>query len=91
MKPVYKCEYCKFMGSEEEVLKHEDTCIDNYDKRSCTTCKHRKLLSSPFRYGCDNGIEIPEGKMYQNCNGYERKEKAEFDFFGDIFGGAFRQ
>ena len=34
MKPVFKCEYCTFMGTEEEVKAHEDTCFENYDKKS---------------------------------------------------------
>ena len=45
MKPVFKCEYCRFMGTEEEVKAHEDTCINNYDKKSCFTCQHREYLS----------------------------------------------
>ena len=31
MQPVFKCEYCRFMGTEEEVKKHEAECVDNYD------------------------------------------------------------
>lgn len=34
MKPVFKCDYCNFVGTQEEVEKHEPTCIDNYDKRA---------------------------------------------------------
>ena len=45
MKPVFKCEYCTFMGTEEEVKTHEDTCANNYDKKSCFTCQHREYLS----------------------------------------------
>ena len=29
MKPVYKCDWCKTMGSEEEILEHEKTCMKN--------------------------------------------------------------
>lgn len=90
MKPVFKCEYCKFMGTEEEVKKHETECVDNYDKRSCTSCKHRRTYCDPLRFECENGECIPEGKMIENCGSYERKEKIEYDnLFGDLFGGIF--
>ena len=93
MKPVFKCEYCKFMGTEEEVKNHEPDCIDNYDKKSCLTCKHRKTYYSPTtRYECENGVDIPEGKMFENCGYYERKEKVDYkNFLGDLFGGVFYQ
>ena len=32
MKPVFKCEYCNFIGTEEEVIKHEDDCSSNYNR-----------------------------------------------------------
>ena len=89
MKPVYKCEYCNFMGTEEDVQKHEGTCIDNYDKRSCYTCTHRTLKSLK-QFSCKCGIEIPEGKIFEFCKSYDRKEKSETpltDIFGSMFGG----
>ena len=94
MKPVFKCEYCKFMGTEEEVMKHETDCVDNYDKKSCHTCKHRKTyFRTTTIYECENGVDIPEGKMFENCGSYERKEKEHYtttgSIFGDIFGGMF--
>ena len=63
------------MGTKEEVKKHEPDCYDNYDKKGCTTCKHKKILCNPtWRYECKNGVDIPEGKMFTNCSSYERKE-----------------
>lgn len=94
MKPAFKCEYCKFIGTEEEVRKHEADCYDNYDLRGCNTCTHKKTYSSKskeilWNYKCDCGVEIPEGKMMVNCIKYERKEKMDFvdDLFGGLFGG----
>lgn len=94
MKPVYKCDYCKFMGTEEEVRKHEAECYDNYDLRSCTTCSHKKTYPSKtknilWNYKCNCGIEVPEGKMMTNCKQYERQEKTHAfdDLFGAMFGG----
>lgn len=84
MKPVYKCDYCNFMGTKEVVEKHEPECWDNYDMRSCFTCEHRDFEGLAFK--CDAGIEIPENHVYKFCESYERKERVEFQF-SDIFGG----
>lgn len=89
MKPVFKCDYCAFMGTEEEVKEHEITCTENYDRKSCFTCKH-KILKGISRYECACGKEIPDGKMFEFCPQYERKEKPDgpFDYlFGNMFGG----
>lgn len=91
MKPVFKCDYCEFMGTEDEVAEHEPKCIDNYDRKSCTTCKYKKTYCSPtFRYECENGVDIPEGKMIEFCSSYERREKTEYsDLFNGFFGEFF--
>ena len=93
MKPVFKCDYCTFMGTEDEVSKHEIECIYNYDRKSCNTCKHRKLEGFT-KYKCDCGKEIPEGKMYEFCPSYERNIESKDisgmkDLFGGLFGGVF--
>ena len=86
MKPAFKCDYCSKMGTEEEIREHEPKCFDNYDRRSCYTCKH-KTLQGAFKdcnYECEAGIEIPKGKLLEFCDSYERKEKPTN--LGDIFG-----
>lgn len=88
MKPVFKCDYCKFMGTEEEVREHELECLDNYDRRSCFTCVHKELgrvTNSIITYKCKAGKEIPEGKYIEFCPQYERKEKSD-NLFSDLFG-----
>lgn len=87
MKPVFKCDYCNFMGTQEEVEKHEPTCIDNYDKKSCYTCEHREFKNLK-QFGCAYGKEIPEGKIFEFCSKYEYKEKKNYDL-SDIFSGFF--
>ena len=95
MKPVYKCDYCSFMGTEEEVRDHEPLCMENYDMKSCYTCKNRgdiTMEDRKIKYECQAGRDIPAGNIYQNCNFYDRKEKKESIFgnlFGSPFGGAF--
>ena len=74
MKPVFKCDYCDFIGVEPEVKKHEAECSENYTRRSCFTCKHRGYSSLSFT--CDCGKVIPEGKVYELCPKYEREEKS---------------
>ena len=51
MKQAYKCEYCHFMGSGEEVSNHEEDCVYNPKNKSCATCV----------YGIDNGFSIQVG------------------------------
>jgi len=87
MKPVFKCDYCSFMGDEEQVKAHEPTCMDNYDRKNCYTCAHKQFKNLKG-FKCDCGIEIPEGKIYEFCGSYERKEKLQNDL-SDIFGGLF--
>lgn len=80
MKPVFKCDYCSFMGTEEEVKEHELTCMDNYDRRSCFTCQHRgkiSMVNGLVKYECGKDINIPEGKIFEFCKSYERKEKSD--------------
>lgn len=91
MKPVYKCDYCDFMGTEQDVQQHESECYHNYSLRSCTTCSHKNTYASRETFGinvkCKCGIEVPEGKMMINCKKYEREE--DTDVFDDMFGGLF--
>ena len=88
MKPVFKCDFCNFIGIEPEVKKHEIECFDNYTRRSCFTCKHKGYKGLKFTCAC--GREIPEGKVFEFCPKYERKEKTETplsDLFSGLFGG----
>lgn len=90
MKPVFRCDYCSKMGTEEEIREHEPKCFDNYDRRSCFTCVH-KTLKGAFKdcsYECKVGVEIPEGKLIEFCNSYERKESPSRidNIFGNLFG-----
>lgn len=89
MKPVFKCDYCSHMGTEEDIKEHELTCLDNWTRKSCTTCQH-KGLKSIKQFSCACGIEIPENQMFENCGKYERKEKTDYDLgniFASMFGG----
>lgn len=96
MKPVYKCDYCDYMNTEDKVKEHEINCTENYDRKSCYTCVYKKTIVNKDRtsnesiwlYSCKAGKEIPEGKLYEFCPQYERKEKSDnpmADLFGDFF------
>lgn len=88
MKPVFKCDYCKFMGTEDEVKEHEPTCIDNYDRKNCYTCTHRKIKTMT-QWECSCGKKLPEGHIFEFCDKHERKEKSNCDLnstFGSLFG-----
>lgn len=86
MKPVFKCDYCTFMGTEKEVKEHEPRCFENYDRRSCFTCKH-KGYKNMHQLECAAGREVPEDKIWEFCPKYERKAKE--NTFSGIFNGLF--
>lgn len=89
MQPVFKCDYCDFMGVEDKVREHELHCCDNYDRKNCFTCKHAGFANIK-QLKCDRGIDIPENKIYEFCGKYERKEKTGspiYDVFDNLFGG----
>ena len=90
MKPVYKCDYCDHMGTEDDVREHEIKCFYNYDRKSCYTCKHRDSISL-VRYKCLLDIDIPEKHIIEFCGKYEQNEKGQpktaDDIFSNFFGG----
>lgn len=73
MKQLFRCEYCSKVGTEEEIREHEETCVYNYNKKSCWTCKHKNNLC--FKFACKLNKEIPEGKYIEQCDKYEDNEK----------------
>lgn len=89
MKPVFKCDYCSQMGTEEEIKEHEQNCINNYSKRSCYTCENKMIR--PASRGrclkCKLGKEIPNGSVIEFCEHYNKKKENQFpiDDLIDIF------
>lgn len=92
MKPVFKCDYCSKMGTEEEIREHEPSCVKNYDKKSCHTCKYKKIKYKDTQWGYEctiDGIDIPSGKIFEFCEAYEREETTRHpfaDLVPNIFG-----
>ena len=73
------------MGTEEEVKTHEDTCANNYDKKSCFTCQHREYLSLK-QIKCNAGQEIPENMIFEACDTFQRQvESMLHTLFSDLF------
>lgn len=93
MKPVFKCDYCAKMGTEEEIREHEPNCSENYDRRSCYTCVHKRIKCDKDKnwyFDCEAEKEIPRGSIIEFCPKYEFKKKSDSpleNLFGDIFGG----
>ena len=91
MKPLFRCEYCDKIGTKEELIKHENECINNYTKRSCTTCKYAENKITKFI--CKLDKEIPEGKFFEYCGSYKWDEKDHTSrnpvTFNNLFGGLF--
>lgn len=90
MKQLFRCDYCDYTGTAEEVAVHEETCIHNYNKKSCWTCKHA-CKHQLVNFKCQAGQEIPEGKYIENCNKHEwdNKEATVDPKWKGIFGGLF--
>lgn len=90
MKPVYKCDYCSFMGTEEEVREHEPHCHENYDMKSCHTCKNRGRMTTvenKIKYECEVGKDIPAGYIMKHCDLYKQKERSPYaDLVSSMFG-----
>ena len=98
MKPVYKCDYCNEMGTEEEIREHEPTCHYNYDRKSCYTCVHKKFsckqngtltISKTWVFECKADKEIPEGCIVEFCSKYDRNKESNAtlsNLFGNMFG-----
>lgn len=87
MKPVFKCDYCSFMGTEKEVKEHEPKCHKNYNRRSCYTCEHKWLEDS--QHICKVGKTIPEDSIFEFCDKYKRNQKSE-SIFADLMDAMFR-
>lgn len=91
MKQVYKCDYCSFMGTEEEVKEHEPNCQENYDNKGCYTCKNRGKITfenHKIKYECEAGEDIPAGYIIKHCDLYDQKEKS-YSAFGELVNNLF--
>lgn len=86
MKQLFRCEYCTEVGTEEEIQKHEQKCIYNYNRKSCLTCKHR--VGNFLALECSDGKEIPGGNYIENCSSYTWDEKDHTKFFRSPFGNS---
>ena len=73
MKPVYKCDYCDHMGTEDDVKMHEAACDYNFNNKGCMTCKNCKT-DGIQQLQCSKGKEIPKGKQFLHCEDYEHGE-----------------
>ena len=88
MKPLYKCDFCNMIGTEERIYAHEAICTDNPNRKSCQYCEHKKTSFNPkMIYTCDFK-DIPEGQQYINCDKFTLKKMHDFSF-DDIFGSFF--
>ncbi len=83
MKPIYRCDYCDYMGTENEVMAHEKTCVKNFNNKGCLTCVFCK---TDGMHGCEcsKGQSIPEGKQLLYCDAYENGEPEVVGFLGMI-------
>jgi hypothetical protein len=92
MKPLFRCDYCDKIDTEDVIAKHELECINNYNNHSCYTCKHLGKLGVT-EVGCRVGKAIAKGCILQNCDSWEWDEKDRTTknpiATNSIFGGFF--
>ena len=81
MKPIYRCEYCDHMGTEDEVQEHEKECLKNFNNKGCLTCKHCKT-DGIKKMECFYGKEIPEGNQFIHCDKHENGRPEVVGFMG---------
>lgn len=48
MSPVYKCDFCNYIGTAEAVEAHEKVCKYNPTVKHCYTCVHCTLRPGCF-------------------------------------------
>lgn len=53
MKPVFKCEYCNFIGTKETVEEHEKICINNPAVKWCQNCMYARENPYTISFGFD--------------------------------------
>ena len=87
MRPLYRCDYCDFTGTEDEVKSHEEGCIKNHTLKGCFTCAHCNTdgFSS---ITCMAGRDIPDGHMIQGCYLYAKgsvEVSGIMKVFSDLF------
>lgn len=87
MVALYRCSYCDFIGSMEEVAAHEVECFKNPNNRGCMTCAHCSKMMTYVK--CKKGKEIEEGKYIQQCPLYEDGQPTNDSIFGNLFGNLF--
>ena len=71
MKPLFRCDYCKEIGTAEEIESHEKECLYNPILKGCLSCS-----KCDFRYGdvwCRKNAEdttydaVHIGRPVKNC------------------------
>lgn len=53
MKQVFKCEYCRFIGTKKEVKDHEEVCINNPAVKCCQNCRYARENPYTISFGFD--------------------------------------
>lgn len=85
MKEVFKCDYCNYIGTAEEVAEHEKTCLCNLKTECCYNCKYIRrdtditlAWDKKGFYVCNyNNTFEHNGKIYRARNPLPNKEICE--------------
>jgi len=73
MKEACLCDYCKRVGTKEEIIEHEDYCVFNPENKTCYTCKNsiKDTSCSGFYIDCKIGFNFKDARDNGNCKGWE--------------------
>lgn len=83
MKKVFKCDYCNYIGTAEEVTEHEKTCLKNPDVKCCYNCQYAYTRSSTtldltLPFVCSYNITEPnKDTLYMRSKPLPDKEVCE--------------
>jgi len=68
------CDFCKRVGTKNEIKDHEDCCVFNLKNKTCYTCKYsieKGALYSGFYKDCKINLNFEYAKDNGNCKGWE--------------------
>lgn len=67
MEQLYRCSFCKkFIGSKEEVTKHEENCLYNPALKTCYSCYYYDdIQESVCRNKKNNFVVVSEWEALQ--------------------------
>ena len=86
MKPIYRCDFCSILDTEDKMREHEAVCNYNPLNKTCYTCKHYYRKGNGWQKSemCNAGVfnnslltkisEMDLNIPHKQCEKYEHGE-----------------